>query len=184
MRQLIGQNTRHHQRSPGMPRVSAVVLAFVAGLTLLMPVNYRAGAYSAHTHTIFQIWIDAAMGRSHHHQDGEVEQQQDAIALDVHDLAGHKATNAFAHALELPHLHAPDGDAVILGDAPVTQQPDNAEPVTTTMPIQHATELAALGVLIALLLADVVGRSQWASVRRLTGIPHILEPPPPRLTPC
>lgn len=160
-----------HRFSRVAPAISSMVLAFVAGLTLLMPVNYRAGTDYAHAHTIFQIWIDAASGRSHHHVQNE---QVDA---------GHETSNADAHALQLPHVHAPNGEAVILGDASVTQQPDNAEPVTTSMPIQHANSLGVLSVLIAMLLADIARRPQWANGRRLFGVVRIPDPPPPRLAP-
>lgn len=50
-----------------MAAISSMGLAFVAGLTILMPADYRAGTDHVHTHSIFQIWIDAATGHSHHH---------------------------------------------------------------------------------------------------------------------
>lgn len=35
--------------------------------TIVMPVNYRAGADHEHAHTIFQGMIDAIIGHPHHH---------------------------------------------------------------------------------------------------------------------
>lgn len=34
---------------------------------LLFPTNYRAGAMTAHGHSLFQLWADAADGRVQHH---------------------------------------------------------------------------------------------------------------------
>jgi hypothetical protein len=36
---------------------------------LLLPANYRAGAESAHAHSLIQLWADAANGSVHHHLD-------------------------------------------------------------------------------------------------------------------
>jgi hypothetical protein len=36
---------------------------------LLLPANYRAGAESAHAHSLIQLWADAANGTIHHHLD-------------------------------------------------------------------------------------------------------------------
>ena len=36
---------------------------------LLLPANYRAGAESAHAHSLIQLWADAANGTIRHHLD-------------------------------------------------------------------------------------------------------------------
>jgi hypothetical protein len=36
---------------------------------LLLPANYRAGAESAHAHSLFQLWAEAANGTIRHHPD-------------------------------------------------------------------------------------------------------------------
>jgi hypothetical protein len=36
---------------------------------LLLPANYRAGAESAHAHSLIQLWADAADGTIRHHLD-------------------------------------------------------------------------------------------------------------------
>jgi len=36
---------------------------------LLLPANYRAGAASAHPHSLIQLWADAAKGTIRHHSD-------------------------------------------------------------------------------------------------------------------
>ncbi len=59
---------RSHRSLDTKP-ISSMVLVFAAVLTILMPVNYRAGADHVHAHTVFQTWIDAATGRSHHHHE-------------------------------------------------------------------------------------------------------------------
>src|SRR5688572_17809119 len=37
---------------------------------LLLPSNYRAGAESAHAHSLIQLWVDAGEGRVHHAHSG------------------------------------------------------------------------------------------------------------------
>jgi hypothetical protein len=39
---------------------------------LLLPANYRAGAESAHAHSLIQLWADAANGTVRHHLDFEL----------------------------------------------------------------------------------------------------------------
>jgi hypothetical protein len=36
---------------------------------LLLPATYRAGAETAHAHSLIQLWADAAKGTIHHHLD-------------------------------------------------------------------------------------------------------------------
>lgn len=165
MRQLIRQTITHPRRPPRPPAISSMVLAFVGGLTLLMPVNYRAGTDHAHAHTTFQLWIDAATGQSHHHH-GDKDQQH--VARSAHGSNAHRHTDV----------------VVTIGDAPASEQPDTAEPVSSHMPVQHANAIGALGVLIALLSVVSVLRSCWPGGRRLTGVAHLLDPPPPRFAPC
>ena len=165
----------------------SLLLVFVAGLMVLTPVSYRAGTDQAHAHSTFQLWIDAATGQSHHHD--EVDHQQRVASAvyasaDVVAKPVRRPNDDALYATHDDHDHGNTDITVILGDAPASQQPDTAEPVTSHLPLQHAHALGALGTLIALLLAGGVRRSRWLRSRRLTGVVHLLEPPPPRLAPC
>ncbi len=51
----------------GLPRRESVVLLILLVATVIMPVDYKAGADREHAHTIFQGVIDAITGHSHHH---------------------------------------------------------------------------------------------------------------------
>ncbi len=178
-----------------MPPTFSLVLAFVAGLTLLMPVDYRAGTDQAHAHATFQIWIDAAPGRSHHHH-GDAEHHHQGQVITVVSIptpfvpardvshAAHTSTVHGTPVIHQDHDHGVPGVEIVVGDAPVSKQPDVPEPVTTYMPIQHANVLGALGTLIALLSAGTVRRPFWTRDRRLTGVVRLVDPPPPRPTPC
>ena len=184
---ICSQASDQHKDVRTMPASSSMVLAVAVGLMVLMPVNYRAGTDQAHPHTTFQLWIDAATGQSHHHD--EMDHQQ-RVADAVHapaDAATSPARQTNGHILLSAHDGHDPGTmdvAVILGDAPASQQPDTAEPVTSHRPLQHASVLDALGTLIALLSTGTIRRPLWASHRRLAGVVCLLDPPPPRLAPC
>jgi hypothetical protein len=189
MRHLIRKVTTAHRRSTRMSLISGLALTFVAGLTLLMPVSYRAGTDEAHAHATFQLWIDAATGRSHHHHGaGDTQWQVEVVFLPAllspAEVALESMRTAADHATHAHHSHGDTHGSIVVGDAPATQQPDSAEPMTSHMPVQHATAPGVLGALIALLLVGARLRPRWTDAPRLAGIPACLEPPPPRTAPC
>jgi hypothetical protein len=57
---------RHHALLSGSRRLTALWALALLGLFLL-PLDYRAGANTAHAHSLVQLWIDAADGAVHHH---------------------------------------------------------------------------------------------------------------------
>lgn len=173
-----------------MPPISSLALAFVAGLALLMPVNYRARADHVHAHSTFQIWIDAATGHLHHHdrESGRTGQRRETNVVSIPDPVG--PIEVFPNLVQtrtdysvLSTIGSTENGSIV-GDAPASQQPDAPHPITTLVPIQDTRAMQALGVLIAFLLAGSARRLLWVSDRRLAGIASRLEPPPPRLTPC
>lgn len=159
---------------------SGMLLVVLAGLALLMPMDYRAGTDQAHTHSVFQIWIDAAIGRSHHHPETEPHAHAaEQATADTH-AAGHVLAEAGTWASTLSDaVHSAvmwTTDAAMLPDV----EPDVAEPVSSRLVIQHADVLGLLGLLVAALLIPSVRRTVGLVARPLPCAIAPPDPPPPR----
>ncbi|MGH2616795.1 MAG: hypothetical protein ACRDJC_16290 [Thermomicrobiales bacterium] len=121
---------------------------------LLLPADYRAGAETAHAHSLVQTWADAADGAIQHHHVGASHQHVAVNWLDpeVQDPRG---------VVESAAGTAPD----------VAEQQDSA-------PVSNGVHLLIDAVMVVLIAA--ASRVPLAtSVRHLTGrAPRVLLPPP------
>jgi hypothetical protein len=147
------------------PCTAMLLLLFVA--TLVMPVNYKAGAQDEHAHTIFQGLIDAISGHAHHHASDAAEQPQPvSISPFTNPAIPLKAV-----------IEADLAQEAAVATSPVTDEPTL---LALSMPILAVAAVQSLGLLVAAALAGVAGRSLWAQRPRLTAWCRTLEPPPPR----
>lgn len=107
----------HRDRRPGVPplgvsavfvpfgpRATRAMLAGMALLVLLMPMNYRAGTATDHPHAFFQEAIDLLTGSPHEH--GEDPAAAIGHAHDSHHHAAPRTGSAEAVATVSPFLAA------------------------------------------------------------------------------
>jgi len=147
---------------PPSPRTAMLVLLLAA--TLVMPIQYKAGAPDEHAHTVFQGLIDAISGYPHHHAGDTAEQRRPT------------PVSPFANPA-IPLQAMIDADLDSTSPSPVTDVPAL---LALSMPILAMTAVQALGLLVAAALARVADRDPWDRPARLTGWCRPLEPPPPR----
>lgn len=163
-----------HQRRAGR----GLLLAMVA-LILFMPMSYRAGTAFSHPHAFFQVFIDAATGHAHHDADELVAGSQPErdgtfspfVPPDV-PLQQPRGDDAVHYRVVAGHLlfstqasgHAPD--------APVL--------AALTAPLEQATGIPALSLIVLLLLAADRRRAIWALATRPQGAILTPDLPPPR----
>ena len=153
------------------PPVASVILAFLAALMVLLPVNYRAETGRARPQSPFQVWIDTVTGNSHY-PDGAVP----AAAASVDPLA--------AAASPLLLMRPPAGDAGPLwGDASVSERPDAVESTHLHVPMSPGV-IIALGIAAMVVAVADNGRLPRQRECRRVGVPRFVDPPPPRLAPC
>lgn len=164
---------RSHLPQPHLPLLArlpaprSVLLALLVLATLVMPVNYRAGADREHTHTIFQGLIDTVVG--HPHQHGATAPANDHPS----------SISPFASlAIPLAALVSADSPTV----SPASSESDTPSLLGLSMPISALSAIQALSLLIAALLAGVSSRPLWQSTVRLLDRAFGEDPPPPRLT--
>jgi len=152
------------------PRARTVVLLTLLMATLIMPVNYRAGTETGHSHTIFQGIIDTIVGHPHHHENQEIASTPEPRS----------SVSPFASvAIPLSVLVHTD-DAVSAG-TPTSPEPDLPSLLGLSVPISSTAAIQGLSILIAALLAGFVLRPLWS--RQNTPNPWCFgqEPPPPRM---
>ena len=146
------------------PRNRWLLLALAIGAVLLMPVEYRAGAQTAHPHAVLQLAWEAHHGTPrHHHVRKALHPCEEAIA--VHHLPSRAATAA--------HLHT---EAI----APIDTNGDVGDP---------SSGLRFTSTLLAVALSTWVFSARPRNAVRQEslsdGIPEgtatIPEPPPPKL---
>jgi hypothetical protein len=155
------------------------LLVVMAALILSMTMSYRAGTAFAHPHAFFQVFIDTATGHSHH----------DADEL----VAGAQPEQAGTFSPFVPPdvpLQQPRGAAgvhyrVVGGYILYSAQANSHAPDTPTLsaltaPLEQATGIPALSLIVLLLLAADRQRAIWALTRIPRGARPVLEPPPPR----
>lgn len=146
-------------RLPSFSVCSSLLWGMALLSLCLLPTDYRAGAETAHAHSLFQLWLDAADGGVFH--------------VHARQLA---ATDAFAGTVSwFDPTFAPEGQ---VQHSAAAQNPDLAH--------QHDSAPAVSG--IDLLLASLAfvpllsGASEPAPgvIRRLVGRSPQVLPPPPR----
>lgn len=145
------------------------MLALLVALVVLMPVSYRAGTDTSHSHTIFQGLIDMVIGQPHHHASthSHAPVSSDAEHRDTqtaHDAT--RRTDQDQHPSEGPEAG--------------TTSPDMPALLGLSMPIDGTASIHALGALLAAILGGSAIRSIWGTVRTASGRTPTLEPPPPR----
>jgi hypothetical protein len=154
---------------PSLPSARSVVLVVLVVATLVMPVNYRAGADAQHAHTIFQGLIDLMVGH-HHHHDSPTGTESDMTRPGVSPFASAAIPlSVLAHTATI----AENTDATV-------PSPDAPQLLGLSIPISSLTAIQSLGLLLAALLAGASARPLWSAMPRLVAWVHGEEPPPPR----
>jgi hypothetical protein len=127
----------------------------------LLPANYRAGAESAHAHSLIQLWADAANGTVRHHIDhGMVHPSPDGSSSWFDPSVGDTRT--------IPSVGVDDG------------RPDALEH-QESIPMSSGIDLH----LTAMMLLIALGTCQAPACvpdRRHRGLPPRILVPPPRWT--
>ncbi|MDQ3654072.1 MAG: hypothetical protein M3457_03185 [Chloroflexota bacterium] len=156
----------------GLPRPQSVVLLTLLLATIVMPVNYRAGAEVEHPHTIFQGVIDAITGHHQHHH----EEPDNAGRV----LSPGATLTPFV-PVGVPLSILADSLVQPLKVEAVSQDTDAPELLGVSMPITSLASIHALGQLVAALLAGTIVRPLWSQAPRLLNRAVGVEIPPPRL---
>lgn len=156
----------------GLPRPQTVVLLTLLLATIVMPVDYRAGADVEHPHTIFQGVIDAITGHHHHHHE-----EPDGARGITRVTA---TTSAFV-PVGVPLSIVAEPPLQSLHVEAVSQDTDAPELLGASMPITFLASIQALGQLVAALLAGTIARPLWSQAPRLLNRAVGVEIPPPRL---
>ncbi len=128
---------------------------------LLLPANYRAGAESAHAHSLVQLWADAANGTIRHHDDGSAHPAPGGSSSWFDPSVGDSRTSLF------------DG----LDD----ERPDAAEQQETA-PVSSGVHLL-LTTMVATIALGMCQAPVAAPSRRHSGLSPRILVPPPRWTP-
>jgi hypothetical protein len=147
------------------------VLTILLLATMVMPVNYRAGADHQHSHTIFQGMIDAITGHPHHHHN------------EHEDSAGEQARPSLSpfSPVAIPLTVIIEAETAIASDTLATSIPDSPHLLGLSTPISASAAIAGLGILIATMLAGSILRPWWSPGRPLADWCSGEDPPPPRL---
>jgi hypothetical protein len=130
---------------------------------LLLPSSYRAGAESAHAHSLIQLWADAANGTIRHH---------------LHHRLAHPASGFSSSWLD-PVVRETETSASV---ASHDEKPDAAEQQESA-PVSSGVHLLLTAMMAIAALAkcpvpvDLPGR-------RRHGLPPPILVPPPRWTPA
>lgn len=149
---------------PRFSRPVPVVLVVLALATLLMPVNYRAGADTSHPHTILQGLVDVIVGEPHRHDPGESGPPRPVVS-------------PFAPVTAPLDLLA----STAASEAASAAEPDVPVMLGMSMPISSMSAIAALALLLAALLAGTGIVPPWTIAQALRARGPAQEPPPPRL---
>jgi hypothetical protein len=152
------------------PQPRTVVLATLLLATMVMPVNYRAGAEHQHSHTIFQGMIDGIAGHPHQHP-GTADAPANERAS--------KPVSPFVSAA-IPLSVLVEAETAIRSDSPAISTPDSPHLLGLSAPITSTSAIIALGFLIATLLAGSIARPWWSHGRPLADWCAGEDPPPPR----
>ena len=166
----------------------------MVSLLLLMPVNYRAGAETAHPHAFFQGMIDLITGQTHEHADA------DAPVRVIQSVPTPSATEASISPFTAPDIPLAaarrvavtvagyPGETSPLASSMTTSQmhlsPDTPQLTDLRPALEQGAAIASIGVILTLLLAAAAGRLLWFPETRLTGRTSSCEPPPPRFGFC
>lgn len=144
----------------------------MAALVLCMPMSYRAGTAFSHPHAFFQVFIDAATGHGHHDA-GEQPEQAGTFSPFVPP--------------DVP-LQQPKGDAGvryrvidghIFSSSPAGDRASDTPALSAlTAPLEQATGIPALSLIVLLLFAADRRRAVWALARAPGGLIPAPEPPP------
>ncbi len=167
LRQRTAPPTQAMIQLLGRSRVRSIGLGLLILLMLMMPISYRAGTETSHTHSILQGVVDTVTGHTHHH--GE---QPDA------GTASSPVLSPFAPAT------VPLGSrttAPVPSTGTQSTAPDIPEHIGLYSPIETSSPIHELGSLIALLLSGTACAALWGSVNRLLQVCITQDPPPPRL---
>jgi hypothetical protein len=155
----------------GLPRPQTVALLTLLLATIVMPVDYRAGAKVEHPHTIFQGVIDAITGHHHHHhEEAETTGPVSSPAVTF--------TPFVPVGVPLSILADPLGQPLQV--EAVSQDTDAPELLGVSMPITSLASIQALGQLVAALLAGTIARPLWSQAPRLLNRAVGVDIPPPR----
>lgn len=148
------------------------MLASLVALVVLMPVSYRAGTDTSHSHTIFQGLIDMVLGQPHQHSSTHDHDNTSASSDAEHEGTGttHDGTGA-SDQDQHPTERLEAGVA----------SPDMSALLGLSMPIDATASIHALGALLAAILGGSATRSIWDTIRAGPGRIPALEPLPPRL---
>jgi hypothetical protein len=130
---------------------------------LLLPANYRAGAESAHAHSLIQLWAEAANGTVRHHQD---------YGLAYAGAGG--STSWFDPAVGAPETSPTVGFDDERPDAAAEQE---SAPVSSGVHLLLTTMTAIIALGMCQAPIDVPDRGR-------RGLPPRILVPPPRWTPA
>ena len=172
---------RHIARSAS---VSAIALAMFALVLILMPVSYKAGATTAHPHTVFQAMLDQALGESHSHADQPAAvdhsaNSQPSLFLELSvPLSTYAAMASPGLAIELMvRSHQLTHNA---GLVPATFDPDIPHLTSIQGSSEMGTALTMISAILAFLFFVLPIRCVWFSTQQLQGIYDAIIGPPPR----
>jgi hypothetical protein len=169
---------------------SAIVLAIMALILVLMPVSYRAGTESAHPHTVFQVIVDEVRGEAHGHAG-------DRATSHTHERQSSPSASLFLLSLNVPlSMYASLNDPGAAFDSMVRMhnlahsagivlpKVDPDLPILTSVHgvSESASALTQFILLAALLLFVQPLRRVWFSSDILRGISQAIEGPPPRVS--
>lgn len=159
------------------------LLLVMAALILFMPTSYRAGTAFSHPHAFFQVFIDAATGHSHHDADELVAGSQPDDAGTFSPFVPPDVPLQQPRGESGVHYRVIDGH-ILYFIKTSNHAPDSPALSALTAPLEQATGIPALSLIILLLLAADRQRAIWALPRLPRGATPAPESPPPRLLAC
>ena len=164
---------------------SAIGLAILALVLVLMPVSYKAGASTAHPHTVFQAMLDQALGESHNHADqpaptnNHLVTSHPALFLELSvPLSTYAAIASPGIAIDLMvRSHQLTHNS---GVATATADPDIPHLTSIQATSEMATAMTVIAAILALLFLVQPIRRIWFSTPMLSGFCDAINGPPPR----
>lgn len=151
---------------PTRPQPRTLVLVTLLLATVVMPVNYRAGADHAHAHTIFQGLIDLIAGHPHHHGDHHAGPQADTVSPFA-------PVGVPLSVLSVPEID-PERRELL------TATPDAPELLGLSMPISAFAAIQGLGQAFTAPPSEASAPPAWAKPPHLASRTVGVEIPPPR----
>lgn len=160
---------------------SAITLAMLGLLLILMPVSYKAGTSTSHAHSVFQALIDQAGDETHSHGDdsGTREPASSPLYLELNiplsTIAELESPIVSIEALVLTHRLTHNAELEL-----PQSSPDLPEITSLQATPDIGTALVFLSALLALLFIQQPMRRIWFSTSLPEAFRLISEGPPPR----